>query len=163
MALEALRALKERQITERLPSLINVDWQFREVSGCFHRLRPKDDSYRSTNVEPLTPVDIPPFLAGLLAAQAGKHARQQCGCAAGHGGSGRYVFLGPRRRPPPRQQLRTADLPAGLRRAAPASQRQPRQAGDRGHHGRAGNTGRVVAASRAGKAVRFPSGRAPSG
>ena len=56
---------------------------------------PKDDSYRSTNVEPLTPVDIPPFLAGLLAAQAGKHARQRCACAAGHGGSGRYVFLGP--------------------------------------------------------------------
>jgi hypothetical protein len=95
MALEALRAFKERQITERLPSLINVDWQFREVSGCFHRLRPKDDSYRSTNVEPLTPVDIPPFLAGLLAAQAGKHAPQRCTCAAGHEGSGRYVFLGP--------------------------------------------------------------------
>ena len=46
------------------------------------------------NVEPLTPVDIPPFLAGLLAAQAGKHAPQRCTCAAEHGGSGRYVFLG---------------------------------------------------------------------
>ena len=78
-----------------LPSLINVEWQLREVSGRFHRLPPKDDSYRSTNVEPLTPVDIPAFLAGLLAAQAGKHARQRCICAAGHGGSGRYVFLGP--------------------------------------------------------------------
>ena len=78
-----------------LPSLINVEWQLREVSGRFHRLPPKDDSYRSTNVEPLTPVDIPPFLAGLLAAQAGKHARQRCTCAAEHGGSGRYVFLGP--------------------------------------------------------------------
>jgi hypothetical protein len=75
--------------------LINVDWQLREVSGRFHRLRPKDDSYRSTNAEPLTPVDIPPFLAGLLAAQAGKHARQRCTCAAGHGRSGRYLFLGP--------------------------------------------------------------------
>jgi hypothetical protein len=95
MALEALRALKERQITERLPSLINVEWQLRGVSGRFCRLRPKDDSYRSTNVEPLTPVDVPPFLAGLLAAQAGRHARQRCACAAGHGGSGRYVFLGP--------------------------------------------------------------------
>jgi hypothetical protein len=40
-------------------SLINVEWQLREVSGRFHRLPPKDDSYRSTNVEPLTPVDIP--------------------------------------------------------------------------------------------------------
>jgi integrase len=78
-----------------LPSLINVEWQLREVSGRFHRLPPKDDSYRSTKVEPLTPVDIPLFLAGLLAAQAGKHARQQCTCAAEHEGSGRYVFLGP--------------------------------------------------------------------
>ncbi len=78
-----------------LPTLINVEWQLREVSGRFHRLPPKDDSYRSTNVEPLTPIDIPPFLAGLLAAQAGKHVRQRCTCAAGHGGSGRYVFLGP--------------------------------------------------------------------
>ena len=78
-----------------LPSLINVEWQLREVSGRFHRLPPKDDSYRSTNVEPLTPVDIPPFLAGLLAAQAGKHAWQRCTCAAEHGGSGQYVFLGP--------------------------------------------------------------------
>ena len=78
-----------------LPSLINVEWQLREVSGRFCRLPPKDDSYRSTNVEPLTPVDLPPFLAGLLAAQAGKHARQRCACAAEHDGSGRYVFLGP--------------------------------------------------------------------
>jgi integrase len=78
-----------------LPALINVEWQLREVSGRFHRIPPKDDSYRSTKVEPLTPVDIPPFLAGLLAAQAAKHARQQCTCAAGHEGSGRYVFLGP--------------------------------------------------------------------
>ncbi len=77
------------------PGLINVEWQLREVSGRFCRLPPKDDSYRSTNVEPLTPVDLPPFLAGLLAAQAGKHARQRCTCAAEHGGSGRYLFLGP--------------------------------------------------------------------
>ena len=78
-----------------LPTLINVEWQLREVSGRFHRLPPKDDSYRSTNVEPLTPVDIPPFLIELLTAQAGKHARQRCTCAAEHDGSGRYVFLGP--------------------------------------------------------------------
>ena len=78
-----------------LPTLINVEWQLREVSGRFHRLPPKDDSYRSTNVEPLTPVDLPPFLAGLLAAQAEKYARQRCTCAAEHEGSGRYVFLGP--------------------------------------------------------------------
>jgi hypothetical protein len=78
-----------------LPSLINVEWQLREISGRFHRLPPKDDSYRSTNVEPLTPVDLPPFLTGLLAAQADKNAQQRCTCAAEHDGSGRYVFLGP--------------------------------------------------------------------
>ena len=78
-----------------LPALINVEWQLREVSGRFHRLPPKDDSYRSTKYEPLVPVDLPAFLAGLLAAQAGKRARQRCACAAGHDGSGRYVFLGP--------------------------------------------------------------------
>src|SRR5258707_19785 len=77
------------------PGLSTVEWTHRETSGRFHRRPPKGGSYRSTNVEPVTPVDLPPFLAGLLAAQAGKHARQRCTCAAGHGGSGRYVFLGP--------------------------------------------------------------------
>jgi len=46
-----------------LPSLINLEWQLREINGRFHRLPPKDDSYRSTNVEPFVPVDIPAFLA----------------------------------------------------------------------------------------------------
>ena len=78
-----------------LPALINVEWQLREVGGRFHRLPPKDDSYRSANYEPLLPIDIPPFLAGLLADQDRKYAQRRCSCAAGHGGSGRYVFLGP--------------------------------------------------------------------
>ena len=43
-----------------LTGLINVEWQLREVSGRFHRLPPKDDSYRSTKHEPLVPVDLPP-------------------------------------------------------------------------------------------------------
>ena len=30
-----------------LPALINAEWQLREISGRFHRLLPKDDSYRS--------------------------------------------------------------------------------------------------------------------
>ena len=42
-----------------LPALINVEWQLREISGRFHRLPPKDDSYRSTKYEPLVPVDLP--------------------------------------------------------------------------------------------------------
>jgi len=78
-----------------LPTLINVEWQLREISGRFYRLPPKDDSYRSTNWEPLLPVDLPPFLAALLTAQAKKYAGRQCGCIAEHGGSGQYVFLGP--------------------------------------------------------------------
>ena len=42
-----------------LPTLINVEWQLREIRGRFFRLPPKDDSYRSTNWEPLVPVDLP--------------------------------------------------------------------------------------------------------
>jgi len=53
-----------------LPTLINVEWQLREIRGRFFRLPPKDDSYRSTNWEPLVPADLPAFLAELLAAQA---------------------------------------------------------------------------------------------
>ena len=78
-----------------LPTLINVEWQLREIRGRFFRLPPKDDSYRSTNWEPLVPVDIPAFLAELLATQADKHARQRCACAREHGGTGRYVFYSP--------------------------------------------------------------------
>jgi integrase len=78
-----------------LPGLINIEWQLREIAGRFHRLAPKDDSYRSTKYEPLVPVDLPAFLAELLAAQAGKHTGRRCTCAAEHSGSGRYVFLGP--------------------------------------------------------------------
>jgi integrase len=78
-----------------VPDHINVEWQLREISGRFYRLPPKDDSYRSTNWEPLLPVDIPPFLAGLLTAQADKFQDRQCGCVEEHGGSGQYVFLGP--------------------------------------------------------------------
>jgi integrase len=78
-----------------LPTLINVEWQLREIRGRFFRLPPKDDSYRSTNWEPLVPVDLPAFLAELLTAQADKRARQRCGCAREHGGTGRYVFYSP--------------------------------------------------------------------
>ena len=78
-----------------LPSLINVEWQLREIAGMFHRLPPKDDSYRSTNWEPYLPVDLPPFLADLLTAQAKERSRERCACAGRHGGSGRYVFLTP--------------------------------------------------------------------
>jgi len=78
-----------------LPSLINLEWQLREINGRFHRIPPKDDSYRSTNVEPFVPVDIPAFLAELLTAQAQTRSQRRCACAAAHGGSGRYVFPSP--------------------------------------------------------------------
>jgi hypothetical protein len=78
-----------------LPTLINVEWQLREIKGRFYRLPPKDDSYRSTSWEPLLPVDLPPFLAGPLTAQADKRTHHHCGCVAAHGGSGRYVFSSP--------------------------------------------------------------------
>jgi integrase len=34
------------------PALINVEWQLREIGGVFHRLPPKDGSYRSEQWEP---------------------------------------------------------------------------------------------------------------
>jgi integrase len=76
-------------------SEIHVEWQLREVNGILHRLPPKDDSYRSPNWEPCLPVDLPAFLAGLLTNQAQIHADRRCACCGKHGGSGRYVFLGP--------------------------------------------------------------------
>ena len=73
---------------------IHVEWQLREIRSAFHRLPPKDDSYRSPNWEPCLPVDLPPFLAELLARQIQTQPRQRCACAEEHGGTGHYVFLG---------------------------------------------------------------------
>jgi hypothetical protein len=73
-------------------SLINVEWQLHEITGNFHRLPPKDDSYRSTDWEPQVPVDLPPFLAEMLSQRVITNAGQTCSCTAKHGGSGRYVF-----------------------------------------------------------------------
>ena len=77
------------------PGEIHVEWQLRELNGRFHRLPPKDDSYRSPAWEPCLPVDLPPFLTGLLTRQLQDDPHLPCGCAAQHGGSGQYVFLGP--------------------------------------------------------------------
>ncbi len=77
------------------PGEIHVEWQLREIRGTFHRLPPKDDSYRSPAWEPCLPVDLPPFLARLLARQVQGQPRDPCACVAQHGGTGRYVFLGP--------------------------------------------------------------------
>jgi hypothetical protein len=73
-------------------TLINVEWQLREL-GRFHRLPPKDDSYRSERWETV-PLDLPPFLASLLTGQMSRSQRRSP-CAAQRGGSGLYVFTGP--------------------------------------------------------------------
>ncbi len=73
-------------------SLINVEWQLHEINGVFHRLPPKDDSYRSANWDPQVPVDLPPFLSDMLSKHVMAQAGQTCRCAANHGGSGHYVF-----------------------------------------------------------------------
>jgi integrase len=75
--------------------LINVEWQLREVNGRFHRLPPKDDSYRSLNWAPFLPVDLPPFLGELIALQAATACTRTCQCKADHGGSGHLLFTGP--------------------------------------------------------------------
>ena len=79
------------------PGELHVEWQLRELNGKFHRLPPKDDSYRSPHWEPCLPVDLPPFLTELLTSQARSQsqARDRCACASQHEGSGQYVFLGP--------------------------------------------------------------------
>ena len=139
-----------------LPALINVEWQLREISGRFHRLPPKDDSYRSTKYEPLVPVDLP-AIPRRTAGRPGREARRAAMRLRRRARRQRPVRVPrPRRRPPPEQQLRAARLPPRLRRAAPASQPEARQAGRRGRHGMAGHPGRVVAASRAREAVRSP-------
>ena len=74
------------------PQHINVEWQLREINGTFHRLPPKDDSYRSTDWEPMIPVYLPPFLARLLATHMSNRPLQRCTCAPTHGGSGHYIF-----------------------------------------------------------------------
>jgi hypothetical protein len=45
--------------------------------------------------EPRVPVDLPPFLAAMLASQARAVTESKCQCVATHKGSGRYLFTGP--------------------------------------------------------------------
>ena len=77
------------------PGEIYVEWQLRELRGQFHRLPPKDDSYRSPSWEPGLPVDLPSFLDELVTRQITNHPHPACTCGGQHDGSGRYVFLGP--------------------------------------------------------------------
>jgi len=92
----ALHSLSTEEITDlALPGEIHVEWQLRELNGTFYRIPPKDYSYRSPRWEPSLPVDLPTFLAGIITTQIRDHPHQPCACVSQHGGSGRYVFLGP--------------------------------------------------------------------
>jgi hypothetical protein len=77
------------------PGELHVEWQLRELGSRFHRIPPKDDSYRTPAWEPCLPVDLPKFLDELLARQVRHHPYGKCACITSHGGSGRYLFLSP--------------------------------------------------------------------
>jgi integrase len=111
---------------------IHVEWQLRELNGTFDRLPPKDDSYRSPCWEPKLPVDLPAFLDDLLARQTTIHPSQRCACAAQHGGSGQYVFLGP---------------DGGHHRRSNYARRVVRPACDGGHEATPSRTARLVIAN----------------
>jgi integrase len=113
------------------PGEVHVEWQLRELNGTFHRLPPKDDSYRSPCWEPKLPVDLPAFLDDLLARQITIHPSQRCACAAQHGGSGQYVFLGP---------------DGGHYRSSNYARRVVRPACDGRHEATPGRTARLVIA-----------------
>lgn len=68
------------------PASIRVEWQLCEIDGGrIVRIPPKDDSYRD--------VDVPEFLASLLAAHIARTSPEPCAC---HGHT--YVFRGQARR-----------------------------------------------------------------
>jgi len=67
------------------PQAIHVEWQLFELKGRFHRLPPKDDSYRSPDWEPNLPVDLPPFLAEMLATQVKNHPASRAAAPASTG------------------------------------------------------------------------------
>ena len=126
---------------------IHVEWQLREINGRFHRLPPKDDSYRSPRWQPCLPVDVPEFLAGLLSRQAAARSGQRCPCAAQHGGSGQYVFLGP---------------DGGHHRRSNHARRVFRPACDGRHESVSGRPGRLIITDTwSGPASRSPPGRPP--
>ncbi|MFG2016163.1 hypothetical protein [Actinomadura geliboluensis] len=68
---------------------LQVDWQLRELAGRLEMVPPKDDSHR--------PVDLPPFLAGLVSEQSVR-SQGRCACPGRTpecGGRGQYLFLSP--------------------------------------------------------------------
>ena len=91
------------------PKALRVEWQLHEVDGKLIRCAPKDESYGS--------LDLPPFLADLLAAHITRTRPEECPC---HGKT--YVFRGMGR---PRSggtvPLRVVAAAAGVSETAAAS------------------------------------------
>ena len=76
------------------PGEIHVEWQLRELRGRFHRLPPKDDSYRSTPGSPACRSTSRPSWPGCSPTRS-RPPTEACACVPEHGGSGRYVFRSP--------------------------------------------------------------------
>ena len=110
---------------------MHVEWQLREIRSTFHRLPPKDDSYRSPNWEPCLPVDLPPFLAELLARQIQAHAAATVRLRRAARRQRTLRLPRPGRRSLPTQQLRPARLPPSLRRPVSPRDGPARPAGHR--------------------------------
>ena len=93
---------------------MHVEWQLREIRSAFHRLPPKDDSYRSPNWEPCLPVDLSPFLAACPADPGPAPAAVRLRRAARR----QWALRVPRpgRRSHPAQQLRPPHLQASVGR-----------------------------------------------
>ena len=109
------------------PGEIHVEWQLREINGRFHRLPPKDDSYRSPAWEPCLPVDFPPFLAGLLARQIQDHPHPALRLRRPARRQRPVRVPRPGRRPLPAQQLRPPRVPPRLRRPLRSHSGRPRK------------------------------------
>ncbi|MFC4050042.1 LacI family DNA-binding transcriptional regulator [Actinomadura syzygii] len=80
------------------PGRLRVEWQLWEDNdGVFHRIPPKDDSYRD--------IDLPPWLSNLLSDHITRTAPKPCPC---HGG--KYVFRNRESAARPRGPATAADV-----------------------------------------------------
>ena len=99
---------------------LRVDWKLYELGGRFYKGRPKDGSMR--------PVDLPPFLAELLANHLREYPPQTCKCRNPDKPwcpGAEYVFLSRTLASPPPLRLRRAPLPPGRRRLVPRPSHPP--------------------------------------
>lgn len=79
-------------------STLRVDWQLSELNGIFTMEPPKEESYRNGEPDNFGPIDLPPFLSDLLSRHVQARPNGRCTCPQMRcGGTGKYLFLGPRR------------------------------------------------------------------